>query len=120
MDNLNSEKKWSTNDSDARWAERDGIQVNELAENDVLRVATENSTYEMVVVQPETAQVLVRGGRCFPNETLAEVSAASMGSSIKLCGIYVGYAIEFYADGRRVTTSAVRNIRFFRKSELAA
>jgi hypothetical protein len=122
MDNLNSESKPSANDHehDTRWTERDGIQLNELAENDLLSVATANTTYEMVVIHPETARVMVRGGRYFPSDTPAEVSAASLDSSIKLYSIYVGYSIEFFADGQRIRTSAVRNIRLFRASKLAA
>ncbi len=85
MDNLNPVKKQSNHpDHDARWAERDGIQINELAQNDVLSVATANSRYEMVVIDPETAKVMVRGGRYFPSDTLAEVSVSSLNSSIKL------------------------------------
>jgi hypothetical protein len=122
MNDLNPEKKPSANDRDhdTRWTETDGIQVNELAEHDVLSITTVNNTYEMVVIHSETAQVMVRGGHYFPSDTLALVSGSSLNSSIKLHGIYVGYAIEFSVAGRRVKTSAVRNIRLLRESELAA
>ena len=122
MYDLNSEKKRSANDvrPDVGWTERDGIQINELTEKDMISVTTENSSYEMLVIDPETARVMVRGGRCFPSHTLAEVSGSSLGSSIKLYGIYVGYAVELFADGMRTRTSPVRNIRLFRESELAA
>jgi hypothetical protein len=122
MNNLNPEKKRSANNRghDTRWTETDGIQVNELAEHDVLSIMTVNNTYEMTVIHPETAQVMVRGGHYFPSDTLAQVSGSSLNSSIKLHGIYVGYAIEFSVNGRRIKTSAVRNIRMLRESELAA
>jgi hypothetical protein len=119
MNNLNPEPS-NVRDHDTRWTDTDGIQVNELAEHDMLSITTMNNTYEMVVIHPETAQVIVRGGHYFPSDTLAYVSGSSLNSSIKLHGIYVGYAIEFFLDGRRIKTSVVRNIRMLRESELAA
>lgn len=117
MNNLNPEP------SDARdrtkWRETDGIQVDELVEHDLLSITTANNTYEIVVIHPETAQVMVRGGH-FPSDTLAYLSGSSLNLSIKVHGIYVGYAIEFFVGSRRIKTSAVHNIRMLRESELAA
>ena len=107
-------------DQYTRWTATDGIQVNELAQDDVLSITTANNTYQVTVIDPETAQVRVRGGNYFPSDTLAYVSGSSSDSSIKPYGIYVGYAIEFFVNARRVRTSPVRGIRVIRQSDRAA
>jgi hypothetical protein len=122
MKNLNAEKKPIADDcdQDTRWTATDGIQVNELAQHDMLSITTANNTYQVTVIDPETAQVRVRGGKYFPSDTLAHISGSSLNSSIKPYGIYVGYAIEFFVNSRRVRTSPVRIIHLLRESERAA
>ena len=122
MNNLNPEKQLISDDcyQDTRWAVTEGIQVDELAQHDVLSITTANSTYQMTVIDPETAQVMVRGGSYFRSDTLAHVSSSSSNSFIKCHGIYVGYAIEFSALTRLIKTSPVRTIRVLRESERAA
>ena len=115
MNNLNPESS-NARDHDTRWTETDGIQVEELAEHDLLSIRTANNEYEIVVIHPQTARVMVRGGHYFPDYTLAYLS----GSSLNSHGISVGYAIEFFIGSRRIKTSPVRNIRVSRDSELAA
>ena len=122
MSNLNPGKKPTADDCDqyTRWTATDGIQVNELAQNDVLSITTANYTYHVTVIDPETAQLRVRGGNYFRSDTLAYVSDSSSDSSIKPYGIYVGYSIEFSVNARRVRTSPVRDIRVLRESDRAA
>jgi hypothetical protein len=122
MNNLNAGKKLIADDrdQDTRWTTTDGIQVNELAQDDVLSITTANNTYQVTVIDPETAQVRVRGGNYFRSDTLAQISGSSLNSSIKPYGIYVGYAIEFFVNARRIRTSPVRIIRVLRESERAA
>jgi len=115
MNNLNPESS-NARDQDTRWTETDGIQVDELAEHDRLSIRTTNNEYEIVVIDPQTAQVMVRGGHYFPSYTLAYLS----GSIANSHGISVGHAIELFIDGKRIKTSTVRNIRVLRDSELAA
>jgi hypothetical protein len=98
----------------------DGIQVNELAQNDVLSITTENNTYYVTVIDPETAQVRVRGGDFFRSDTLAQIAGSSLNSSIKPFGIYIGYSIEFFVHSRRVRTSPVRVIHLLAESERVA
>src|SRR5262245_28916838 len=107
-------------DEDTQRAATDGIQVNELAQGDVLSIATANSIYQVTVIDPETAQVRVRGGNYFPNDTIAHVSGSSSDSAVKPYGIYVGYNVEFSVNARRVRTSRVRDIRVVKESERAA
>ena len=122
MNNVNPGKKpvADDRDQDTAFITTDGIQVNELEKGDVLSITTANNTYHVTVIDPETAQVRVRGGDCFRSDTIAEMAGSSLNSSIKPFGIYVGYSIEFFVDARRVRTSPVRVIRVLAESKRAA
>jgi hypothetical protein len=122
MNNVNPGKKPVADhrDQDTRSTTTDGIQVNELAQNDVLSITTANNTYHVTVIDPETAQVQVRGGDFFRSDTLARIAGSSLNSSIKPFGIYIGYSIEFFVDARRIRTSPVRVIRLLAESERVA
>ena len=90
----------------------DGIQVDQL--NDLERVIAEtaNSIYEITVIRASTGDVLVRGGKCFPEKTRAQIIGASWGGpSVKLSGIYTGMNVEFRLGGQRVVTSPVQSIK---------
>ena len=106
-------------DQDTRVSTTDGIQLNELVQADVLSITTTNNTYHVTVIDPETAQVRVRGG-FFPSDTLAQIAGSSLNSSIKPLGIYVGYSIEFFVHAMRVRTSPVHVIRVLAESSRAA
>jgi hypothetical protein len=122
MNNVNPGKKPVTDDRDQEttFITTDGIQLNELEQDDVLSITTANNTYRVTVIDPETGQVRVRGGDFFRSDTLAQISGSSLNSSIKPFGIYVGYSIEFFVQARRVRTSRVRVIRVLAESERAA
>ena len=94
MNTVNSEKKSVGDhfDQDITTA-ADGIQVNQLARGDQLTITTTNNTYYVTVIDPEAAQVRVRGGDVFRRETIAQVAGATLKSSLKPFGIYVGYSI---------------------------
>src|SRR5262245_45478599 len=98
----------------------DGIQVNELEQDAVLSITTANNTYHVTVIDPETAQVRVRGGDYFRSDTVAQIAGSSLNSSVKPFGIYVGYSIEFFVHARRVRTSPVRVVRVLADSNRAA
>lgn len=71
-----------------------------------------------VVIDPRTAEVMVRGGEFFPERKLAHVSGASLGYSfLKLYGIYVGFKLELRVDGRRIITSPVRAVTVLKGDE---
>jgi hypothetical protein len=88
-----------------------GVQLDELNALDGLTVTTRNSTYEFVVMSPEKADVLVRGGSRFPSFTPAQLRGCSIGGSIlKRGGVYPGFRLEIEADGQRILTSTVRSV----------
>ena len=122
MNNVNPGKKpvEDHRNQDTRSTATDGIQVNELAQNDVLSITTTNNTYHLTVIDPQTALVRVRGGDFFRRDTLARIAGSSLNSSIKPFGIYIGYSIEFFVHARRVRTSQVRAIRVLGESERVA
>jgi hypothetical protein len=91
---------------------KDGIQVESLDDLGKLTVQTENSVYEFTVICPRTGEVLVRGGRFFPEFTPARIAGSSLGGSfLKVRGIYVGFNMEIHTEeNRSIITSRVRSI----------
>lgn len=98
-------ESWSGHD----WA--DGVQVDELPPLEQLVVETRNNTYEITVLDPQNGEVMVRGGRFFPQPTRAWVAGCSLGGSfLKLRGIYVGFCLELSRNGETIVTTRVRAI----------
>lgn len=90
----------------------DGMQVDAARDLDLLIVRTMNTVYEITVVTARTGEVIVRGGRFFPQPTRAVILGSSLGGAfLKLRGIYCGFALEVYACGTRIVTSAVQSVR---------
>jgi len=92
---------------------QDGIQVETLWTGDELVVQTNNSTYEIKVLNPATHDVLIRGGRFFSERTRARIDGCSLGGAfLKLGGIYAGFALELRTDDGVIVTSRVRSVGF--------
>ena len=91
------------------WTE--GVQLETIEDMEKLAVHTENSLYEITVICGRTGDILVRGGRFFPEFTAARLAGSSLGGSfLKLRGIYVGFSLEVHFEKRLIITSRVRNI----------
>ena len=105
-----------------RWAAhdwRDGLQIDSLLPLDRLIVRTLNSTYEIVVKTPSTAEVVVRGGAFFPTFSSARLAGASLGGSfLKLHAIHVGFRMELMADSQAIVTSTVQDISISRSDRV--
>ena len=97
-----------------RWTAHDWsheVLVPQLALHDQLLVRTRNSTYEIIVVVPHTASVLVRGGAFFPTFAPARVAGSSWGRGfLKLHGIYAGFQMELVTDDQPIVTTRVRTV----------
>ena len=79
--------------SDEQWSK--GIQIDHMAELETLAVRTQNSVYEITVLCGRTGEVVVRGGKFFPEWTPAQLSGSTFGGSLlKMGGIYVGMRME--------------------------
>jgi hypothetical protein len=96
---------WSAHD----W--RGGVHVDDLLALECLIVQTENSTYEIVVLSPDTAHILVRGGAFFPVFTQARLAGSSLGGSfLKLRSVHVGFRLELSTERGFIITSPVRSV----------
>ena len=97
------------------WAACDwthGVQIDQLAQLEVLFVRTRNTTYEIVVTSAATGTVLVRGGDRFPAFTSARLCGSTAGGSVvKRAGIYPGLRLELESDAGRVITSTIVSVR---------
>jgi hypothetical protein len=88
-----------------------GVLVPHLAPHDQLIVRTRNSTYEIIVMVPHTASVMVRGGTFFPIFTPARVAGSSLGGGfLKLHGVYTGFQMELVTGDLPVVTTRVRTV----------
>jgi hypothetical protein len=80
------------------WAGRrwnDGLQLDRLCELDELSVRTRNSVYRIVAIVPHGGDILVQGGRFFPELTRVRLAGCSLGGAfLKQGGIYVGFRME--------------------------
>jgi hypothetical protein len=96
---------WSAHD----W--RGGIHVDDLIALECLVVKTENSTYEIILLSPDTAHILVRGGAFFPVFTQARLAGSSLGGSfLKLRSVHVGFRLELGTERGFIITSPVRSV----------
>jgi len=96
------------------WADREwrgGVEVQSLSALDRFTVRTRNTTYEFTVMAPQTAEVLVRGGRFFPEHTRVRVAGCSLGGAfLKIHAIYPGFLMELQHGGERIVTTRVQRI----------
>ena len=89
----------------------DGLQIDRLRELDELAVQTHNSLYRIVLLEPLRGEVLVQGGRFFPESTRAQFAGCSLGGAfLKLRGIYIGFRMEIHVGLERIITSDVRSV----------
>jgi len=95
--------------ADRRWT--GGVDFSRLAGLEQFVVRTKNTTYELTVLSPASGEVLVRGGRFFPEHTRAHLAGSSLGGSfLKLRAIHRGFLMEFLHEGQRIVTTGVREI----------
>jgi hypothetical protein len=97
-------ESWTAHD----W--RHGIFLRDLKPHDRVIIRTRNSTYEIIVLVPETASVLVRGGMFFPDFTPARVAGSSLGGGLlKMHSVFTGFHMELLAD-RWILTTQVQTV----------
>jgi hypothetical protein len=92
--------------ANAEW--RDGCQVDAAPIFQAVTVVTQNSLYELVVLDPGRGLVRLRGGQFFPEWREVQLAGCSLGGSfLKMRGIYAGFCMELHVDGETVITSPV-------------
>jgi hypothetical protein len=94
---------------------REGVQLSTLPDFTKIVVETRNSTYEITTIDGVEREIVIRGGKFFPEGTAARLCGSSLRSSfLKLGGIYAGFNMEILWDGQTIVTSPVRSIRVYR------
>ena len=93
---------------------KNGVQVDKLGDMQRIHVRTNYSLYEITVIDGHNGDVLVRGGKYFPELKEAHLAGATLGGSFcKMRGIYCGFKMELSCDGQRIITSDVQSITVF-------
>ena len=92
-------------------SQADGIGLTDVDALTTLMVQTDNSVYQITILQPHTREVFVQGGAFFPERTRACLNGSSFGGScLKLGWVGIGLHMEFHAEDQWVITSHVRAI----------
>jgi hypothetical protein len=89
----------------------DGIELASLKDFTEIRVQTRNSVYKIIVIDHQSGEILIRGGKFFIDTTAAYLAGSShRGSFIKSGTIHVGLNLEILAGRETVVTSKVQSI----------
>ncbi len=92
-------------------SQANGIGLIEVDAFTTLVVRTDNSVYRITILKPHAREVLVQGGKFFPERTRACLSGSTFGGScLKIGWIGLGLHMEFHAGDQRIITSHVRAI----------
>ena len=92
-------------------AQTDGIALLDVDAFTTLVVRTDNSVYRITILTPHLREVLVQGGKFFPERTRACLSGSTFGGScLKIGWVGLGLHMEFHAGGQWIITSHVRAI----------
>jgi hypothetical protein len=92
------------------WSE--GVQVATLPDMSEIVVRTRNSTYEITIIDGISREILIRGGKFFPQRTAARLCGSSLrGSFLKLGGVYAGFSMEILFEGQTIVTTSVHSLR---------
>ena len=89
----------------------DVVELGACPELAWITVKTSRSSYDVVVLDGDTGDVMVRGGSHFPEFRRATVTGSLFsGIAVMLRTIAVGLNLEFVIDGASVVTSRVQAI----------
>jgi len=89
----------------------DGVQLASLKDLTEIHIQTRNSIYEIIVIDHQAGEILIRGGRFFAERTAAYLAGSSRrGSFLKTGTLHVGLNMEIIANHTTVVTSTVQSI----------
>jgi hypothetical protein len=98
----------------ARWAaaQSDGaVYLDSCREFDRIVVRTRYSVYELIVLSGTDGDVLIRGGRTFPDFRRARFEGSTAGgSALSLRSVDVGRRMELQVGRKRFTTSTIQTV----------
>ena len=92
-------------------AASDGIDIREVEPFTTLMVQTVNSLYRIILLEAGRSQIMVQGGRLFPDLVEAHLVGSAFGSFRKKHWIGGGLRMEIHSAGERIVTSPVRSLR---------
>jgi len=89
-------------------SQTDGIGLIDVEAFATLVVRTDNSVYRITILRPHAREVLVQGGKFFPERTRACLSGSTFGGScLKIGWVGLGLHLEFHAGDQCIITSHV-------------
>ena len=89
-----------------------GLQLESVEDFTEISVQTRNSVYQITAIDGMAREIVVRGGRFFPEKTPARLAGSSLGGGLlKLGGIYVGFSLEIVSHDDTIITTHIRSIR---------
>jgi hypothetical protein len=92
-------------------SQSDGIGLVDVDAFTTLVVRTDNSVYRITIPRPHAREVLVQGGKFFPERTRACLNGSTFGGScLKVGWVGLGLHMEFHAGDQWIITSHVRAI----------
>ena len=95
-----------------------GLQLEKVDDFTEIHVQTRNSLYQITAIDGFSREIVVRGGRFFPEKTRAHLAGSSLGGGfLKLGGIYVGFSLEIVYIEDTIITTRVRSIRVYSPPE---
>ena len=87
-------------------SQTDGIGLIDVDAFTTLVVRTDNSVYRITILEPHAREVLVQGGKFFPERTPACLSGSNFGGScLKMSWVGLGLHMEFHAGDQWIITS---------------
>jgi hypothetical protein len=96
---------------DRVFAEPDeSIQLEACLEHEWIAIKTRRSVYDVVVLSGNTGEVMVRGGRFFPEFRRATVTGSIFSAGVRLGRICVGMHLLLDDGERPVITSLIQTV----------
>lgn len=89
----------------------EGVELEELDPFTQIVVHTSNSSYLLVVIDPWTSRIVIRGGHFFPEPSEVVLCGSSFGGSfLKTRWIGCGMRMEVWDGQQRIVTSRIRRV----------
>jgi len=90
---------------------REGMAITQLAALSKLCVRTQNTRYQIILLDSSESKVLIQGGLFLPEFTEAILCGSSFGGSLLKSGwIGIDMRMEIFGEGRSIVTSPVRSV----------
>ena len=89
-----------------------GVTLAALGTWDMIHAQTNNSDYEIILLNPGTGRALVRGGKYFAVPTEVTLNGSTFGGCmLKMGWVGIGLRMEIHAGGRCLITTPVESLR---------